>query len=352
MQNKYSAKKTRFPEIVLKLMAISFLFACLQRPVPVLAAQRHVVCIDAGHGGENTGAQYLGLDEKNLTIVIAQAMKEELSLYEDVDVVMTRTDDRDLSLAERAQIGADAGAEFLFSIHLNASEEHTAYGTEVWVPSEGKYYAESRSFGEIVATDLCNEFHTYNRGVKTKRSFKKAGEYYGILKNAVKNGMNAAIIEHCHMDEIHDKEALFGEDSLQRMGRVDATAVAKYLGLKSKALGVDYGDYPKPSVRTPKKPVFQDTTPPENVSVCLLGVNREAGVVLLEAEAKDEDSKVLYYNVSKDGGKTWSTLKKWTSEKPCTILLSLDNKVTDVRIRFWNRYDLWTEAETILIGGR
>ena len=79
-------------------------------PLKAEAKAPVVVCIDPGHGGSNEGALYNGLKEKDLTLQIANAMYQELSLYEDVIVVMTRTADVDLTLEQRAQIAADVGA--------------------------------------------------------------------------------------------------------------------------------------------------------------------------------------------------------------------------------------------------
>lgn len=55
---------------------------------------------------------YNGLWEKDLTLQIAAAMYRELCQYEGITVVLTRTEDVDLSLEQRAQIAADARRGF------------------------------------------------------------------------------------------------------------------------------------------------------------------------------------------------------------------------------------------------
>ena len=80
--------------------------------MPVHADNVKVV-IDAGHGGENLGAQWNGRDEKDILLVVAKSMKEELEKYEGVSVYMTRDDDKDMSLQERASFANKKNADFL-----------------------------------------------------------------------------------------------------------------------------------------------------------------------------------------------------------------------------------------------
>lgn len=63
-----------------------------------------------------------------MTMVTALAMYEELTKYDNVDVYLTHTDDVTMSLADRAQFAADRNADFLFSIHYNASMDHDLFG--------------------------------------------------------------------------------------------------------------------------------------------------------------------------------------------------------------------------------
>ena len=102
-----------------------------------------VICIDPGHGGvggRNLGAQYNGISEKEVTLITATAMKNELEKYEGIQVYMTRTTDTEVSLDARAAYAKAVGADFLFSIHYNASPSHTIYGSEIWISAFGNNY--------------------------------------------------------------------------------------------------------------------------------------------------------------------------------------------------------------------
>ena len=70
------------------------------------ARGRPIVVIDAGHGGRDPGATSVSgqVREKQLTLVLAQALRDELVKRGRVRVAMTRDDDRYLTLDERAKI--------------------------------------------------------------------------------------------------------------------------------------------------------------------------------------------------------------------------------------------------------
>ena len=93
--------------------------------------ERVTIVIDPGHGGENEGTLEGIVQEKKMTMVTAMAMYEELLKYDNVDVYLTHTEDVNFSLADRAQFAAERNADFLFSIHYNASVDHDLFGSEV-----------------------------------------------------------------------------------------------------------------------------------------------------------------------------------------------------------------------------
>lgn len=319
-------------------------------PLKAEAKTPVVVCIDPGHGGSNEGAPYNGLKEKDLTLQIANAMYQELSLYEDVIVVMTRTADVDLTLEQRAQIAADVGADFLYSIHLNASPSHNLFGSEVWISAYGDYYARGMSFGNIALQQLASDVGVYSRGVKTKMNARGTGDYYGIINNARLKGVAAAIIEHCHMDEAHDKGFYMEEEALQKLGKADATAVAKFYGLKSSVLGVDYSGYQYVQYPAAATPHMQDMTGPEVSQIELLSYDKSTGKVQLYAKASDAQSRIIYYSFSGDGGVTWSELFGWAPAGEGYIELTMPEDSTgELCVRVHNEYDGFTESNHIFL---
>lgn len=345
---KNNAKKITVCILTVCLMVSGFI------AVPAMkteAKQNVVVCIDPGHGGTNEGAKYNDLMEKNLTLQIATAMYQELSLYEGITVVMTRTADQELSLKQRADIAAASGADFLFSIHLNASPAHNLFGSEVWTSAYGRYYGKGMTFGNIELQQLAEDIGVYSRGVKTKLNTAGTGDYYGVINYARKNNVPAVIIEHCHMDEAHDKNFYMGEGALQKLGKADATAVAKYYGLKSSALGVDYSGFKYVVYPNAKTPRAQDITDPESCEISLIEYDREANRVSLYAKAVDRESSIIYYNYSADGGQTWSVLWGWAPPAgEGYISINLPNNSTgELCIQAWNQYNGFKESNHIFL---
>jgi N-acetylmuramoyl-L-alanine amidase len=103
---------------------------CLALP----AAAAPLVVLDAGHGGSNTGAAGVveGLYEKRLTLALARAVARRLEAR-GVDVLLTRDDDRYLSLRERVRIANGAGASLFMSLHFNASPTRAQRGYETYI---------------------------------------------------------------------------------------------------------------------------------------------------------------------------------------------------------------------------
>lgn len=314
-----------------------------------------VIVIDPGHGGENLGAEYEQYTEKEMTMIVATAMKEELEKYEDVIVYLTRETDTDMSLAQRAEFAKEKNADFLFCLHFNMSVSHELFGAEVWVPAFDSFYTRGYGFAEI-EMEMLTELGLYSRGIKTKLN-DRGDNYYGILRQCSNRNVASALIEHCHLDQENDKPFYQqGKEQLQEFGKLDATAAAKYFQLKSDLLGVDYSDYPVPEVELPKGVVAPDKTEPEVCSIELLSLDEETGEAKLTMKASDSDSYILYYNYSIDGGNTYSPLEPWPRpvwnrsepENTFTVPLPFDREI-QLRTTAYNGFDGFLESNIIEI---
>lgn len=91
------------------------------------------VAIDAGHGGDNKGADGVttGILEKKYTLLIAKEVERSLK-NEKANVFMTRTIDTSLSMLERIQMLEAAEPDFLISIHLNSSNKDSIKGVSTY----------------------------------------------------------------------------------------------------------------------------------------------------------------------------------------------------------------------------
>ena len=91
------------------------------------------IMLDAGHGGEDSGAVYQGRMEKDDNLRLALAVGEILAAN-GIDVSYTRTTDVYQTPFEKAQIANRAGVDFFISFHRNSSLQANQYnGVEVLV---------------------------------------------------------------------------------------------------------------------------------------------------------------------------------------------------------------------------
>ena len=144
------------------------------------------VVIDPGHGGTgrvgdsdgNHAVSASGVKEKDLTMILANLVKSELQTAaaaggHSINIFMTRTGDVNLGLADRAHVARTHHADRFLSIHLNASDNGPARGTETYVRrakdnvnlSADKKFAtkvQNAVFGAIRSFDPT----TRDRGVK------------------------------------------------------------------------------------------------------------------------------------------------------------------------------------------
>lgn len=310
-----------------------------------------VVVIDPGHGGENAGAIYGGYVEKTLTMNTALAMKEELEKYDGVKVYLTRTDDVDMSLGERADVAKEVGADLLLCLHYNMSEYHKLFGTECWVSAFGQCYAVGKDFSEIELSLLTKE-GLYDRGIKTRLN-SRGTDYYGVIRSCTANNIPSVIIEHCHLDQVNDKPFIDHNTWPGKYGVLDATAVAKYYGLKSEILGVDYSNEVHEVTPIPDEKIKPDDTAPEWCKAELIEVNEETGIITGKLSAYDPDSRILYYTASFNNGKTYNEYYKYEPDENGDVYFEVqapNKKRTRLVIAALNMYGGVAESELLYVG--
>lgn len=150
----------------------------------VAGKRKPVVVIDSGHGGNDPGK--IGVDgslEKDINLRIAMQLKAYLEAS-DVEVVMTREDDRGLykssdshkkmaDMENRCAKIEEAKPDIVVSIHQNSYHEEPISGGQVF------YYKDSEN-GKRLAEILQKRFD-FVLGEKNTRLAKPNGNYYLLL---------------------------------------------------------------------------------------------------------------------------------------------------------------------------
>lgn len=95
----------------------------------------HTLVIDPGHGGMDPGAIGPGNHhEADLALAVSLKFGEMVKqAFPDVKIIYTRTTDKFVSLADRADMANKAKADLFICIHLNSATNHDAYGTSTYV---------------------------------------------------------------------------------------------------------------------------------------------------------------------------------------------------------------------------
>lgn len=173
------------------------------------------VWIDAGHGGHDPGA--LGrrnLKEKYVALNVSLKTGEILKQH-GVEVAYSRTDDRFLSLSERARKANAWGADIFVSKHCNSAHMF-AEGIEAFA------YPGSREGGELARSilDELKKINPVDRGVKYSD--------FAVLRET---NMVAVLVEMGFISNVGDSAYLANEQD--RLAELQAIGILNYLKIKT-----------------------------------------------------------------------------------------------------------------------
>lgn len=156
-----------------------------RRLAAIAAAKRRdrvrLVYIDAGHGGDDTGARGPGgVLEKNVTLAVARQLASELNKVPGVRAMLTRDDDFFIPLRTRFKIAEQAHSDLFISIHCNSSRRRgSGSGTEVYFLSlKGASDAADRDLADMEnAADMVG-------GVPAQAEDDVVGVLYNVRRNS------------------------------------------------------------------------------------------------------------------------------------------------------------------------
>jgi N-acetylmuramoyl-L-alanine amidase len=106
----------------------------IKRQPAVLDIKKLKIAIDAGHGGDNSGASGLvsNVLEKDYTLKIAKELQTLLKKSGVKNLFMTRVKDTTLDMPQRIQMLKEYNPDILVSIHLNSAGIDTVKGTSTY----------------------------------------------------------------------------------------------------------------------------------------------------------------------------------------------------------------------------
>jgi N-acetylmuramoyl-L-alanine amidase len=143
-----------------------------RRPRPATPPAPKVVVIDAGHGGPDRGmtgpiGSPVWFTEKDVTLSVAKKIATVLRAR-GVDVLMTRTTDTLIALADRGRIANSNHGDVFISIHCNAPGSNTAAGARER-GFETYFLAEAKTEDERRVQDMENESVKFETGANAPK---------------------------------------------------------------------------------------------------------------------------------------------------------------------------------------
>ncbi len=181
------------------------------------------IVIDPGHGGDDTGATYRGYKEKDFNLSIASRVSKVLEETYSVNVVMTRTADKSLSLDQRTDMANELDADFFLSIHHNAAGGN---GFESYI-FNGKVSSRTKSIQNIIHKAIIesvgDQYQVKDRG-------KKRANFHVLRETK----MNALLLEVLFIDNARDFETMRNSAFIEEVSEAIATGIARALRLPAK----------------------------------------------------------------------------------------------------------------------
>ncbi|BFO64626.1 N-acetylmuramoyl-L-alanine amidase [Chryseobacterium sp. S0630] len=114
------------------LLALSIFSTAFLSFTPI---NKKYIVIDAGHGGNDFGATYGEILEKNIALSVAKEIRKINESQDKYEVILTRDSDSYPTLAERTEQINKLNPEMVISLHVNSSpeKERSDNGFEVYV---------------------------------------------------------------------------------------------------------------------------------------------------------------------------------------------------------------------------
>ncbi|WP_440109702.1 N-acetylmuramoyl-L-alanine amidase [Paenibacillus sp. QZ-Y1] len=177
---------------------------------------KKVVIIDPGHGGRQSGAVSVkGAYEKDFNLSVGLKVQELLQQHTDIQTVITRQDDTELSLQQRVDIAQLNQADIFVSIHGNKFTTPVPNGIETLYSRK-----ESKVLADILHKHVQPITGLKDRGVKT-----------ASLHVTRETTMPAVLLELGFLSNPTDEALMLTEDYQNKCAQAIVDGIVEFLGL-------------------------------------------------------------------------------------------------------------------------
>lgn len=195
--------------VLIKLMFV-FMFAFFTFQVN---ADPFVVVIDAGHGGKDVGALGRKIREKDVNLAVALKLGNMITEnIKDVKVVYTRSNDKYLTLQERAQIANKVKGNLFISIHTNSLDKKNKNRNTI----KG---ASTYTLGLHRSDDNLEVAMRENSVISLEKDYEVT--YQGFDPNSTESYIIFEISQNSHMNQSVDFASRVQKEFVSTAGRAD-----------------------------------------------------------------------------------------------------------------------------------
>jgi len=182
------------------------------------------VTLDPGHGGDQPGAVYGDLQEKDIVLAVAEYVVEGLNAIDpEIWVGLTRTFDQTLTLQQRCDFSNNMNVDCFVSCHVNADPDDDspgspeAKGEEIWIH---KGSVKGLRLAKCLADEVDRIFPDEPfRGIKES-------EVFYVLKHTI---APACLLELGFIDKSSSLETFTDELTLRKIGVFIARGIYEFI---------------------------------------------------------------------------------------------------------------------------
>ncbi|MBO4929022.1 MAG: N-acetylmuramoyl-L-alanine amidase [Clostridia bacterium] len=188
-------KLWRILPVVLFAVLLTVIFVLNHTPEDTFVIPDHIIiCLDAGHGGDDPGAVNGDRQEKDDNLNMALAVRDALDAagHDNLEVILTREDDTPLTLEERVEFANRNKATLFVSLHRNSGG---GQGVETWISAAG--LKPETALATYIQKNLVEVGVAKDRGVKKGTAGNPKTSYY-VVGNTL---MPACLVELGFIDD-------------------------------------------------------------------------------------------------------------------------------------------------------
>ncbi len=178
------------------------------------------IILDPGHGGDDSpGCVYGDIIERDVTLELSFLLRDEL-VRRNYTVLMTREEDKEILLRQRAKMANESGADLFISIHLNSHDDTSVHGIETWFNPHTN--ARSSELAEYVQQSVASSAQARDRGTYSDTSL--------IITREVL--IPSCLVEAGYLSNDEERQKITTEAYQKKLATGIADGVDQYFGAR------------------------------------------------------------------------------------------------------------------------